>query len=43
MHGSKPFKVSIPIGVNLSADQCPKTQEKEEDMCHVHMSVQLVV
>jgi hypothetical protein len=25
MHGSKPVKVPIPIGVNLYADQCPKT------------------
>jgi hypothetical protein len=35
MHESKPIKVHIPIGVNLSADQCPKTQEEEEDMSHV--------
>jgi hypothetical protein len=35
MHGSKPVKVPIPIGVKLSADQCPKTQEEEEDMSHV--------
>jgi hypothetical protein len=35
MHGSKPIKVPIPIGVNLSADQCPKTQKEEEDMSHV--------
>jgi hypothetical protein len=35
MHGSKLVKVPIPIGVNLSADQCPKTQEEEEDMSHV--------
>lgn len=35
MHGSKPIKVPIPIGVNLSADQCPKTHEEEEDMSHV--------
>jgi hypothetical protein len=35
MHGSKPIKVPIPIGVKLSADQCPKTQEEEEDMSHV--------
>jgi hypothetical protein len=32
MHGSKPIKDTIPIDVNLSADQCPKTQEEEEDM-----------
>jgi hypothetical protein len=35
MHGSKPIKVPIPIGVKLSVDQCPKTQEEEEDMSHV--------
>jgi hypothetical protein len=35
MHGIKSIKVPIPIGVNLSADQCPKTQEEEEDMSHV--------
>jgi hypothetical protein len=35
MHGSKPVKFPIPIGVKLSADQCPKTQEEEEDMSHV--------
>jgi hypothetical protein len=35
MHGSKPVKVPIPIGVKLSVDQCPKTQEEEEDMFHV--------
>jgi hypothetical protein len=43
MHGSKPVKVPIPIGVKLSADQCPKTQEEEEDMSHVCMPVQLAV
>jgi hypothetical protein len=35
MHGSKPVKVPIPIGVKLSVDQCPKTQEEEEGMSHV--------
>jgi hypothetical protein len=35
MHGSKLVKVPIPICVNLCADQCPKTQEEEEDMSHV--------
>ena len=35
MHGSKPVKVPILIGVKLSAYQCPKTQEEEEDMSHV--------
>eukprot|EP00253_Pinus_taeda_P027670 PITA_27670 len=29
---SKPVKVPIPVGVKLSAKQCPKTQEEEEDM-----------
>jgi hypothetical protein len=28
-------KVPIPIGVNLSVDHCPKTQEEEEDMSRV--------
>jgi hypothetical protein len=32
MQESKPVKVPILVGVNLSADQCPKTQEEEEDM-----------
>ena len=35
MHGSKPIKVCISIGVKLSADQHPKTHEEEEDMYHV--------
>jgi hypothetical protein len=35
MHGSKSVKVPIPIGVKLFVDQCPKTQEEEEDMSHV--------
>jgi hypothetical protein len=35
MHGSKLIKVPIPIGVKLSAYQCPKTKEEEEDMFHV--------
>ena len=26
------MKVPIPIGVRLSTEQCPKTQEEEEDM-----------
>eukprot|EP00253_Pinus_taeda_P007617 PITA_07617 len=29
---SKPVKVLILVGVRLSAKQCPKTQEEEEDM-----------
>jgi hypothetical protein len=35
MHGSKPVKVPILIGVKLSIDQCAKTQEEEEDISHV--------
>jgi hypothetical protein len=31
----KLVKVHTPIGVNLSVDQCPKTEEEEEDMSHV--------
>ena len=29
------MRVPIPIGANLSAEQCPKTQEEEEDMSYV--------
>ena len=29
------MKVPILVGVNLSAEQCSKTQEGEEDMSHV--------
>eukprot|EP00253_Pinus_taeda_P031636 PITA_31636 len=32
MQDSKPVKVPIPVGTRLSAEQCPKTQEEEEDM-----------
>jgi hypothetical protein len=35
MEECKPVKVPIPVGVKLFADQCPKTQEEEEDMPHV--------
>eukprot|EP00253_Pinus_taeda_P016186 PITA_16186 len=35
MQDSKPVKVPIPVGVKLSAEQCPKTQEEEKDMSHV--------
>ena len=35
MDNSKPVKAPIPVGVKLSAEQCPKTQEEEEDMSHV--------
>jgi len=32
MQECKPIKVHIPVGVNLSADHYPKTQEEEKDM-----------
>eukprot|EP00253_Pinus_taeda_P010420 PITA_10420 len=32
---SKPMKVPIPVGVKLLVDQCPKTQEEEENMIGV--------
>ena len=32
MQECKPIKVHIPVGVNLSADHYPKTQEDEKDM-----------
>jgi len=35
MQDSKPVKVPILVGVKLSAEQCPKTQEEDEDMSHV--------
>ena len=35
MQDTKPLKVPIPVGVKLSAEQCPKTQEEEEDMSRV--------
>eukprot|EP00253_Pinus_taeda_P003960 PITA_03960 len=35
MQDSKPVRVPIPIGVRLSVEQCPKTQEEEEGMSHV--------
>ena len=35
MQNSKPVKVPIPVGARLSAEQCPKTQEEEEDMSRV--------
>jgi hypothetical protein len=35
MHECKPVKVLILVGVKLSADQCPKTQEEEENMSRV--------
>jgi hypothetical protein len=40
MQECKPVKVPIPVGVNLSADQYPKTHEEEEDMsCVLYASV----
>jgi hypothetical protein len=35
MQECKLVKVPIPVGVNLYVDQCPKTQEEEEDMSRV--------
>eukprot|EP00253_Pinus_taeda_P003690 PITA_03690 len=35
MQDSKPVKVPIPVGVMLSVEQCPKTEEEEEDMSRV--------
>eukprot|EP00253_Pinus_taeda_P016938 PITA_16938 len=35
MQDSKTMKVPIPVGVRLSIEQCPKTQEEEEDMSRV--------
>jgi len=35
MRDRKMKKVLILVCVNLSIEQCPKTQEEEEDMSHV--------
>ena len=35
MQECKPVKVPILVGVRLSAEQCPKTQEEEEGMSRV--------
>ena len=35
MQDSKLVKVPIPVGVRLSAEQCPKTRDEEEDMSRV--------
>ena len=35
MKDSKPMKVLVHVGVKLSAEQCPKAQEEEEDMSRV--------
>ena len=34
MQDSKPVHFLIPVGT-MSVEQCPKTQEEEEDMSHV--------
>jgi len=40
MQDSKAMTVPIPVGVNLYVEQCPKTQEEEEDMsCVPYVSV----
>jgi hypothetical protein len=39
MQECKLIKVPIPVGVNLYADQCPKTEEEEEDMSHVPYAI----
>ena len=35
MHDIKPVNFPIALGVKLSAEHCPKTQEEEEDMSRV--------
>ena len=35
MQDSKPMNVPIPISTKMFVEQCPKTQEEEEDMSHV--------
>ena len=35
MQDSKPVKIPIPVCVKLYVEQCPKTQEEEEDMSQV--------
>ena len=35
MQESKSINVPIPVGVKLSVEQCPKTQEEEEDISQV--------
>jgi hypothetical protein len=39
MQECKPIKVPIPVGVKLSADQCPKTHEDEYMSCVPYASV----
>jgi hypothetical protein len=35
MQECKPIEVPIYVGVKLYVDQCPTTQEEEDDMSHV--------
>ena len=35
MQECKPVKVPTPVGVRLSAEQCPNTQEEEEDKSRI--------
>ena len=35
MQESKPVKVPIPVGVKLSVEHCPKSQEEEENISRV--------
>eukprot|EP00253_Pinus_taeda_P033307 PITA_33307 len=37
MQDSKSVKIPIPVGVRLSVEQCPKTQEEEEDFPVFHI------
>jgi ATP-binding cassette subfamily B (MDR/TAP) protein 1 len=39
----KPIKVPIPMGAELTAEQCPKTQEEIEDMIHVPYASVVVI
>ena len=42
MQDNKAVNVPIPIGVNISAEQCPKTQKKRRICPVFHMKVQWV-
>ena len=42
MHDSKPVKVPIPIGVKLSAEQCPKHKTRKRTCPMFHMQVQSI-
>ena len=35
MHDCKPVEVPIPVGIKLSTDHCPKSEEEIEYMAHV--------